>query len=102
MVFSIYRKSQCDTEVKSVERLWNRKSETPGPHKLLISYKKYNLWILKEISHKNNLWKQFWIFFNSVMHNDLLLDPSQEHLAQLQITIMEVEVVGKVKIIHFI
>ena len=36
------------------------------------------------------------------MHNDLLLDHSQEHLAQLQITIMEVEVVDKVKIIHFI
>ena len=55
MVFSIYRKSQCDTELKSEERLWNKNSETPGPHKLLISYKKYNLWILKNISHKNNL-----------------------------------------------
>ena len=84
MVFSIYRKSQCDTELKSVERLWNRKSETPGPHKLLISE------------------SSFGFFLNSVMHNDLLLDPSQEHLAQLQITIMKVEVVDKVKIIHFI
>ena len=62
MVFSIYRKSQCDTELKSEERLWNKKSETPGPHKLLISYKKYNLWILKNIHIKTTCKSDFGFF----------------------------------------